>query len=322
MWLSGWQYRKKITIAGSSGAGTNYQVLLKVGESSGASGYNFHLEGLSANFPSGENQGGDLRFTSSNDSTLLDFWVEKVVGTSPNRTAYIWVEVAADLETNQNIYCYFGNSSATNVSNGDDTFNFFDNFDGSSINTSKWTDSTNRTSLSNSIMTLNGGSGNSYLQQNSSNYAYFSKPKAIVSKIYLTGSWWAGVGMYSVNRGNNAVQLYQDSNVSNIGVQINGSWTVYSSNWSRGDWYRHEIIWMNSQTKFYQEGTEVSNSPISLSPSVSLGAAFFVGINVSYYIKADWVFIRNYVSPEPAFSSVGALEIPSLATRRRLLLTM
>jgi hypothetical protein len=40
-WLTGWQYRKKITIQGSSGAGTNYQILLKVGESSGATGYGF-----------------------------------------------------------------------------------------------------------------------------------------------------------------------------------------------------------------------------------------------------------------------------------------
>jgi len=44
-WLSGWNYRKKITIAGSAGAGTNYQVLLKVGESSGASGADFNLNG-------------------------------------------------------------------------------------------------------------------------------------------------------------------------------------------------------------------------------------------------------------------------------------
>ena len=60
-WLSGWQYRKSVTISGSTGAGTNYQVPLNIGESSGATGYNFHLNGHSASFPSDKNKGGDLR---------------------------------------------------------------------------------------------------------------------------------------------------------------------------------------------------------------------------------------------------------------------
>ncbi|RLG01219.1 hypothetical protein DRN58_02225, partial [Thermococci archaeon] len=74
-WLTGWQYRKKVTISGSPGAGTNYQVLLKVGESSGASGCDFHVEGNSANFPSDKNQSGDLRFTDDDGTALLSFWV-------------------------------------------------------------------------------------------------------------------------------------------------------------------------------------------------------------------------------------------------------
>ncbi len=119
--LSQWKYRKRITISGSSGAGTNYQVLLKVGESSGASGADFHLEGASEIFPSGKNQGGDLRFALPN-GTLLDFWVESVTGTSPNRVAYIWVEVADNLDTDKDIYIYFGNSGATNYSNLENTF--------------------------------------------------------------------------------------------------------------------------------------------------------------------------------------------------------
>ena len=120
--LTDWQYRKKITISGSSGAGTNYQVLLKVGESSGASGCDFHVEGHSANFPSDTNNSGDLRFTDNDGTTLLSFWVEKVEGTSPNRTAYVWVKIADSLDSSQDVYCYYGNASASNVSSVSDTF--------------------------------------------------------------------------------------------------------------------------------------------------------------------------------------------------------
>ncbi len=138
MWLSGWNYRKKITITGQSGAGTNYQVLLKIGESSGASGADFHIENHSLDFPSDKNDSGDLRFTTDDGETLLSFWVEGISGTTPNRVAYAWVKVSADLDSNKDIYCYYGKSGASNVSNGVNTFLFFDDFDSSTLD-AKWT---------------------------------------------------------------------------------------------------------------------------------------------------------------------------------------
>jgi len=42
-WLIGWSHRKKLLIEGSSGAG-----VIRVGESSGAVGCDFHVEGHSA----------------------------------------------------------------------------------------------------------------------------------------------------------------------------------------------------------------------------------------------------------------------------------
>ena len=119
---SGWKYKKLLHIEGSAGAGNNYQVLLKVGEVSTASNYDFHLDNKSSNFPSGTNDSGDLRFTKSNDTTLLNFWVEKVEGTAPNRTAYCWVKIEDNLDNDVDIYCYYGNDRADNVSSVSDTF--------------------------------------------------------------------------------------------------------------------------------------------------------------------------------------------------------
>jgi hypothetical protein len=137
--LIGWKYRKQINITGQSGAGTNYQVLLKIGESIGSSNVDFNLDMLSAKFPSAKNDGGDLRFTSSDGITLLNFWVEDVSGTAPNRVAKIWVKVADDLGTNKSIYCYYGNFNTHNASNGDGTFLLFDDFEGTGdVDNSKW----------------------------------------------------------------------------------------------------------------------------------------------------------------------------------------
>jgi Uncharacterized conserved protein len=107
-----------------------------VGESSGSTGADFHLGGHSK-FPTAKNDGGDIRFTDNDGTTLLPFWVEEVSGSSPNRVAKVWVKVKDDLGSNVDIYCYYGNSSATNYSNGANTFIFFD--DASSDNSSRYT---------------------------------------------------------------------------------------------------------------------------------------------------------------------------------------
>lgn len=124
--LPAWLYKKEITIAGSSGAGTDYQVLLKIGASVSATGDDVHLEGNSLDFPAGRNDGGDLRFTNSAEDTELSFWVEKVVGSGASAVAHVWVKVGENLDTSKTIFVYYGNGSASNASNGADTFVLFD----------------------------------------------------------------------------------------------------------------------------------------------------------------------------------------------------
>jgi hypothetical protein len=76
----------------------------------------------------------DLRFTSSNGSGLLDYWLESKTNST---SAIVWVEVASIPTTGATIYLYYGNSGASSASSGDNTFALYDNFDGN-LNTSKW----------------------------------------------------------------------------------------------------------------------------------------------------------------------------------------
>jgi len=313
-WLSfDWDYRRKITISGASGAGTNYQVLLKVGESSGATGCDFHLNNNSENFPSGKNQGGDLRFTASDGTTLLDFWVEKVEGTSPNRVAHIWVEVSADLGTNQDIYIYYGNSGATNYSNGDNTFVFFDDFD--SFDTNKWT-GVGTYSVNNSILKVEGDSDNNY--------------------VYSDNTYSFGAVEIRRRGGRTLVQ---------VGVMTGTAHSMYDAlgfarRYDDGEYYTH----FSDGTKITETGDADfwSGQPVDTWGRSSLrnkGSGYFDFITndttvksdyyasnyadfvnnaeivfrtgtgaTSYYIEVDYIFIRKFVSPEPAFSSVSSLE--------------
>ncbi len=116
-WLTGYSYRKKITITGQAGAGTYYQVKLLVGESSGATGENFDLNSRCSSFPN------DIRFTDNDGNTLLDYWVESTTGTTPNQLTTVWIEVADSLESGTvDIYVYYGKSGGTSASNFDNTF--------------------------------------------------------------------------------------------------------------------------------------------------------------------------------------------------------
>jgi len=113
-----WGKRKYHLINGATGAGTNYQIRIKVYYGTGTStGENVYLDSHSnADF-------SDIRFSASNSVTPLDYWLEMKVDSS---YAIFWVEVGANLDSSQGIFIYYGNPSATTTtSNGLATFQVF-----------------------------------------------------------------------------------------------------------------------------------------------------------------------------------------------------
>jgi len=124
-WLMGLSYRKSHMINPAAGAGVGYQVKLTVYYGSGSdSGEKVYLNGkCKTNF-------GDVRFTSSDGMTLLDYWIESQTSSQ----AVFWVEVTEDLSaTARTIYVYYGKADATTTSSAEDTFIFGDDFSGTSL---------------------------------------------------------------------------------------------------------------------------------------------------------------------------------------------
>ncbi len=114
-----WLYRKSVSLTGSAGAGTNYQVKVLVGESSGTPGTNVNVDSHSTS----ATIFNDVRFTASNGTTELYHWQEGTpTGSSPNRIATYWVKVNDDLGTSQSVYIYYGDASAASASSYFNTF--------------------------------------------------------------------------------------------------------------------------------------------------------------------------------------------------------
>ena len=130
-WLSGYVYRKKVTINGSvTGIQTNYQMKLTVNKGMGvSSGDNVYLENHASSWTGTTPR--DIRFTTADGSTLLDYWIES----SDANNAVVWIEFDSIRTTYTDFYIYYGKSGDAITSNGDDTFpDLFDHFDRSDLN--------------------------------------------------------------------------------------------------------------------------------------------------------------------------------------------
>jgi len=122
-WLDGWAYKKAVTLSRASGAVSDYQMKLLVGESSGATGEDVDCNShILSNFD-------DLRFTTDDGTTLLDYWIESITGSTPNRLATVWIEFGTIGTGATTFYMYYGKTSAAAVSSGANTFIIYDDFE-------------------------------------------------------------------------------------------------------------------------------------------------------------------------------------------------
>ena len=106
-WLSGWQYRKKITISNTNVGSdlTNFPVLVKISSDS--------------NMSSALATGYDVRFADSTGNTILQYERESWSGGGGSAvTANFWVKVpTVNHSSPTTIYVYYGNSSAPDGQN-------------------------------------------------------------------------------------------------------------------------------------------------------------------------------------------------------------
>jgi predicted ribosomally synthesized peptide with SipW-like signal peptide len=119
-----WYYRVPITITNSSGSTvSNYQLKIILNTQSLITAQKM------------QSTGADIRFTQSDGQTLINnLWVETINTTQ----SAIWVLVPSIPTTGTTIYMYYGNTSATTISNpANMSFVFYDDMETSGL--SKWT---------------------------------------------------------------------------------------------------------------------------------------------------------------------------------------
>lgn len=315
-WLSGWAYRNSITLSRASGAVTDYQMKILVGQSSGSSGADVHCANhCLSSFD-------DLRFTPSDGQTLLSYWIEEITGTSPNQTATVWVKCDSIGTSATTFYMYYGNASATAVSSGVDTFIAFEDFE--------WgADEDNLTTSGGSVTWTRIGSNNAFIDTaqkqtgtRSGRISYSDAGSVVSYSIPVTASDDIAIhfsarradsdaGFPYVSQGNgtlrwkmygvsseNYLHYYGSSETQSTATLTNGGWQK---------WALNNFAWSTGSYSIEANGTNVEN-PTSMQ-EVSSDANILVFSCRGYSGSAcfyDNIFVRNYRATGPAWGTWGS----------------
>ena len=298
-WLTGWLYRKKITVTNPV---ASYQTRVLVGESSGATGEEVDCGGKC------QPDFDDIRFTGADGSTLLDYWIESITGTTPNQLATIWVENNATPDAI--LFLYYGKSDATAVSSGANTFPFFDHFDDASLDlTTKWqvTTANGTYSESGTELTVTAGAGSPATECISSKTATYGAGYALRSKVKSTTDkiqWLAFV----TTRGTASAVLFTTCFRKNSGdtnfVNCSGDGVNYElpdTGIVKDAVYR---IWEVRRLSGVDDAFFADNVAKGTGQYDTTTARY---IDISSYhqsgdIVVDWILVRLYVATEPSFA--------------------
>jgi hypothetical protein len=273
------------------------------------------LDSAAVDFWNGiESDGRSIRFTDSDGSTLLDFFVDDF--DYAGEAALMYVEIPSiPASSSTYLYLYYGNASSSSLSSGPNTFIFYDDFESGDLG---W-----QTYLSGSVAVIDDG-GNGVLRkfnQSDANGGYRTFADSV-------GSFEALFSTKRVNFNGGGANRYalSDASMSGYGPQLNGfdaSSTMLIEERNSGTastisstgslsllsdvWYtlslRHESG--NLDLAIYDAaGTELGSASAADS-TVSSFDRFVVHGGYEFY--TDDIRIRKYSSPDPSVST-GLLE--------------
>ncbi|QSV44723.1 DUF2341 domain-containing protein [Geobacter benzoatilyticus] len=247
----------------------------------------------------------DIRAVDSDGTTLLSQWVQQLqCGTAGVR---IFQKVPSIPVGTKTLYYYYGSTTAPSVDNGDATFEFFDDFTGTAINGSKWTQTLGSAGdFTVQDGTLRGNNSNGRLvstfkMQGGMLATLKAKTTTLATNTHMVGGVYNGTYDYfgiSVGPNHGGYNLYGQSitavtttsvPANNIGYTISSpdgaTTTVQAYNWDTGGWY------ISPTSKTYS----IANKPLAL------GRTYYYDYygGQAYRTDWDWVLVRKAAAVAP-----------------------
>ncbi|MDP7264414.1 MAG: DUF2341 domain-containing protein [Candidatus Thermoplasmatota archaeon] len=245
--LDHWRYKRSIEITYAGENLTDFQIMVPFN--------NTYFDHSNAK-PAGE----DIRFYDE-DKNELQYWIEEwnLLGYSR-----VWINMPSIKTGTSIVWMYYGNPEVEGKSNGDAVFDFFDDFNGNSLDSSKW-DFPDNTGWSVAGGRLKGTNNNGRILSK----ATFSNPIIQELKTRITtraANGFQGAGFYS-------------SNTNCFGYLCHPG----------GDWLRNEGAWV------FLEGEHVGlNSWYNM--RITAKTATLVNIDIENFDTGAGVYNRDFTN--------------------------
>jgi hypothetical protein len=306
-WNESWQYRQKIQLTNSTGSDlTDFQVSTTVDTAALITAGKMITTTCQ-----------DMRFTDSKGQQL-DYWIEENNPGCNSATTKVWLK-APKVYSGTNatsIYMYYGNPSATASQSGDKVFEFFDDFDGSSIDAGKWdivNSPTGSSSVSGGSLTITSSGADWW---GTADTSYYLDSKNGFGSLYVTESKINAVstGGYvrffalrsgsATNEKHFALETDADSsNITNSYRDLVGG----GANWygedsgivNPGSGKLAKFVVIGDTVNAYYNGSLVNTRTVS-----SWGLSHVALTNLrSNPNQFDYVFVHKYASADPTASA-------------------
>ncbi len=292
-WDEMWHYRKAISIENTSGSDlTDFQVSISIGTSQ------LITEGKM------QTDCDDIRITDINGNVLPHWIEENNPGCNQLTDTKIWLKANSLPTSGATIYIYYGNSSANNYENGNNVFEFFDDF---SNNLNKWINVSNSNwSITDGILNITPPSNNNYIVANKSigvsGLVIESQIKSS-SGTNHPGLIWHANTLSSSNHRNDHIYLRPHAYNTSTNIQpayFNGSLGTFSNTtglFNSDVWHNIKIeIPSSNSIKYYRNDINEANfANQQYQSNTYTGIAAHAGTNMQF----DNFRIRKYTSSEP-----------------------
>jgi gliding motility-associated-like protein len=242
--------------------------------------------------------GDDIRFTDSLCNNL-HYWIDSGLNTT---ATIIWVKLNyLPASGVSNFKMYYGNFCAVAAQNGDSTFLLFDDFDGNTLNVSKWTSHEGTPANSNFVL------ANGQLQLNATNtdmtmrsVATFNTPIRFEAKVASESGTWPNISL--LNSGTFTGVVNGKNNVSNFSIgNASASLGSYGYNFItntaipiiNGVW---GIRWnATNNADGFEPGNTSYNSATTPAISGTLQAALGIAATGTGAINFNWARVRQSI---------------------------
>jgi len=295
-WLSGYSARKELSVASIDYlTGFQKKIILHAHSGSDTEGADpvIHVPDCQADFD-------DIRFTSDDGETLLDYYIESLA----DEVATVWVE-ADFADGNTTIYLYWGNSSATAGSSIANTFPYGDAF--ASFNSGLYVASgAGSASVSDGVATLTGDKLLATKTKIGNNHAVRARIKTSLWNS-TSGQQFMGFSYYSgltdLTYTSRQMFAYTSSGGERALIQTANNFANYSAqqldsgDWAADTWGIVEIRRAGDHTEVWINDTQqASLNTSNYDNSHDLAAFWYVSTGT---IIIDWAFIRKLAEDEP-----------------------